>query len=128
MKKSFNEDNKIFFGCGYCIKKYYDNITKTIYDKNDPKFVYPHLEYGASSIKNLNFGIYIQKCQNNTIINNNSCYDNETIEKYINKNATSFNIMFVDSSIDVSNYKNPIEFSYHRLSNSLNDVSLQQII
>ena len=123
MKKSFNEDNKIFFGCGYCIKKYYDNITKTIYDKNDPKFVYPHLEFGASSSKNLNFGIYIQKCQNNTIINNNSCYDKETMEKYISKNITSYNIMFIDSSIDVSNYKNPIEYSYHRLSNSFNDVS-----
>jgi hypothetical protein len=123
MKKSFNEDNKIFFGCGYCIKKYYDNITKTIYDKNDPKFVYPHLEFGASSSKNLNYGIYIQKCQNNTIINNNSCYDNETMEKYISKNITSYNIMFIDSSIDVSNYKNPIQYSYHRLSNTFNDVS-----
>ena len=123
MKKSFNEDNKIFFGCGYCIKKYYDNITKTIYDKNDPNFVYPRLEFGASSIKNLNYGIYIQKCQNNTIINNNSCYDKETMEKYISKNITSYNIMFIDSSIDVSNYKNPIEYSFHRLSNSFNDAS-----
>ena len=123
MKKSFNEDNKIFFGCGYCIKKYYDNITKTIYHKNDPNFVYPRLEFGASSIKNLNYGIYIQKCQNNSIINNNSCYDNETMEKYISKNITSYNIMFIDSSIDVSNYKNPIEYSFHRLSNAFNDAS-----
>jgi hypothetical protein len=31
--------------------------------------------------------------------------------------------MFIDSSIDVSNYKNPIEYSFHRLSNSFNDAS-----
>ena len=92
-------------------------------DKNDDNFIYPTLIHGASQSNNFEYGVYIQKCQNNSIINNNSCYDNETMEKYISKNITSYNIMFIDSSIDVSNYKNPIEFSYHRLSNSFNDVS-----
>ena len=123
MIKSFSEEIKSFFRYGYCIKKYYNNITKTVYDKNDPNFVYPHLEYGASNPKNYNYGIYLQKCQNDTIINNNSCYDDETIEKYNSKNITAYNIMFIDSNIDVSNYKNPIEVSYHRLSKSFNDVS-----
>ena len=121
--KNFNEDNDILFKYGYCIKKYYNHLTKTVYVKNDPNFVYPHLEFGASNRKNINYGIYIQKCQNNTIINNNYCYDDETIEKFFNKNITSYNIMFIDASIDVSNYKHPIEFNYHRISNSFNAVS-----
>ena len=121
--KNFNNQTKIYFKYGYCLKKYYNNITKTIHNINDKNITSPYLQYGASNLKNIYYGIYIQKCQNDSHINNNSCYDNETIEKYISKNLTAYNIQFIDSSIDVLNYKNPIELNYHGISNSLNNIS-----
>ena len=121
--KNFNIQTKIYFKYGYCLKKYYNNNTKTIHNINEKDIKFPYLQYGASNSNNIYYGIYIQKCQNHSQINNNSCYDNETIEKYISNNLSAYNIQFIDSSINVLNYKKPIDYNYHRISNTLNNIS-----
>ena len=115
-----NEDIKENINFGYCIKKYYNKDTKTIKYQNESDFDYPILEHGASQPNNREYGIYIKKCQNNTVINNNSCYDNETINEYINNYLSIYLINFIDSNIDVQNYKNPIEKFFHNIGNSVN--------
>ena len=115
-----NEDIKENINFGYCIKKYYNKDTKTIKYQNESDFDYPILEHGASQPNNREYGIYIKKCQNNTIINNNSCYDNDTINEYINNYLSIYLINFIDSNIDVQNYKNPIEKFFHNIGNSVN--------
>ena len=115
-----NEDIKENINFGYCIKKYYNKDTKTIKYQNESDFDYPILEHGASQPNNREYGIYIKKCQNNTVINNNSCYDNETIYEYINNYLSIYLINFIDSNIDVQNYKNPIEKFFHNIGNSVN--------
>ena len=107
------------FNISYCIKKYYNNLTKNIYYENDPEFIFPYLEHGASKGNNRQYGIIIKKCQNDTILNNNSCYDDEKINEYINNNLSIFIFNFLDSSIDVQNYKQPIQLNIHNIGNSI---------
>ena len=121
--KNFNDQTKIYFKYGYCLKKYYNNNTKTIHNIDEKNIKFPYLQYGASNQNNLFYGIYIQKCQNHSQINNNSCYDNKTIEKYLSNNLSAINIQFIDSSINVLNYKKPIDYNYHRISNTITNLS-----
>ena len=111
---------KMGLNYGYCIKKYYNKDKKTILYQNDSEFEYPYLEHGASQVTNREYGIYIKKCQNNTLINNNSCYDNNKINEYINNYLSIYLINFFDSTIDVQNYKNPIQYNFHNVGNSIN--------
>ena len=57
-----------------CIYKYYNKDTNSLKSKNDEDFEWPTLVHGASQFNNFEYGIYIQRCQNNSIVNNNNCY------------------------------------------------------
>ena len=46
------KDLKYTINNSYCIKKYYNNLTKNIYYENDPEFIFPYLEHGASKDNN----------------------------------------------------------------------------
>ena len=117
------KDLKYTINNSYCIKKYYNNLTKNIYYENDPEFIFPYLEHGASKENNRQYGIIIKKCQNDSILNNNSCYDDDTINEYINNNLSIFIFNFLDSSIDVQNFKQPIQFNIHNIGNSIYNYS-----
>ena len=117
------KDLKNSINVSYCIKKYYNNLTKNIYYQNDSEFIFPYLEHGASQGNNRQYGIIIKKCQNDSILNNNSCYDDEKINEYINNNLSIFIFNFLDTSIDVLNFKNPIQYNLHNIGNSLYNFS-----
>ena len=117
------KDLKYTINNSYCIKKYYNNLTKNIYYENDPEFIFPYLEHGASKENNRQYGIIIKKCQNDSILNNNSCYDDDTINEYINNNLSIFIFNFLDSFIDVQNHKQPIQLNIHNIGNSIYNFS-----
>ena len=117
------KDLKYTINNSYCIKKYYNNLTKNIYYENDPEFIFPYLEHGASKDNNRQYGIIIKKCQNDSILNNNSCYDDDAINEYINNNLSIFIFNFLDSSIDVQNFKQPIQLNLHNIGNSIYNYS-----
>ena len=119
-KKKIYEQLKNFLNSGYCIKKYYDKHTKKIYNQNESEFFYPYLEHGASNDNNKKYGVYIKKCENDTILNNNSCYSDEKIEEYINNKLLNYMFYFLDSNINVQNFKNPIEYNLHNIANLFN--------
>ena len=116
------DDYLIYFKTSYCIKKFYNKTLNKIINSNDSDFIYPSLKYGASKINYQPYNIYIQKCQNNTIINNNSCYSSEyEIENmYV---GLYYSCIFLDKLVDVENYKNPIKNQFHKISNLFNNES-----
>ena len=71
---------------------------------------------------NFEYGVYIQKCQNNTNINNNNCYSSTGIELFLKK-VIGYEIYFIDHSVNVENYKKPIITSIHRITSEINDES-----
>ena len=116
------DDYLIYFKTSYCIKKFYNKTLNKIINSNDSDFIYPSLKYGASKINYQPYNIYIQKCQNNTLINNNSCYSSEyEIENmYV---GLYYSCIFLDKIVEVENYKNPIKNQFHKISNLFNNES-----
>ena len=122
MKNKLSDSQKDNFTNCLCISKYYDNVTKKIISKNDKSFVYPSLMHGASNSKNFEYGVYFKKCQNNTFLNNNNCLSESGIENFLN-NIIGYEIYFIDHSINVDNYKEPIINSIHRITSEINSNS-----
>ena len=118
----YTESQKDNFTNCLCISKYYDNTTKKIISKNDETFVYPTLVHGASNSKNFEYGVYFKKCQNNTVINNNNCLSDSEIENFLNS-VIGYEIYFIDHSINVDNYTQPITYSIHRITSEINSNS-----
>ena len=118
----FDDKQKNNFSNCLCISKYYDLENNRIINKNDEDFVYPTLSHGASHSNNFEYGVYYQKCQNNTIINNNSCFSDSGIEKFL-ETVIGYEIYFIDHSINVDIYKEPILYSIHRITSEINSNS-----
>ena len=114
-----NEYESIYLNYGLCISKYYDSDLKTIINKNESNFLYPTVAHGNTNKNEIIYLIGIKKCENNTIINNNTCYDNEIIENII-KEYKYFSIYFLDHHIDLDNYKYPIKYLFHNIVRIVN--------
>jgi len=109
------EYQSIYLNHGLCISQYYNSKLKTLINKNDLNFLYPTVAHGNTNKNELIYLIAIKKCENNTLLNNNSCYDNETIENLI-KEYEYYSIYFLDHHVDIDNYENPITYFFHSIS------------
>jgi hypothetical protein len=99
---------------GFCIKKYYNNITKKIINSNESNFRYPQYEHGNAHRNEVFYGIFVKRCQNNSEINNFTCYDDEKIDEMILA-SKSYAIYFLDQSVNLENYKNSINFFFMKI-------------
>ena len=113
-----NEQLSNLFG-SLCINRYYDKDTNSVINKNDANFIYPTLAHGASQHNNFEYGLYYQRCQNNSVINGNNCYSKSQQDNYIS-GVIGYEIYFIDHSIDVEQYNNPIGYAVHRITSELN--------
>ena len=107
---------------GLCVKKFYNSKTKTIINSDDINFQYPMLAHGNSNPNEILYGIFMQRCQNNSILNNYTCYDNNKIDSLI-KLAVEYSIYFIEQNIYVNNYNNPFNHFFYRLTNHFNSES-----
>ena len=119
---SFDSEILSYYVRSYCIKKFYDSKTKTIISNTDSSFKYPYLIHGAARSDYIDYGIYIQECQNISDYNNNYCNSQEQILQEFNY-FTKYAILYKDVTVDVNNYSNPITYSFPRVSNSFNSLS-----
>jgi hypothetical protein len=112
--KNLDSENKKILNKSYCIKAYYNKEENKLIDILDKKFSNPF------NVERSNFyqNIYIKRCQNNTIINDNTCYDEKTIDNYVKNNIFNYSILFKDIFIDIPN-KN-IQYKIKNISNILN--------
>ena len=111
-----------YFENGFCIKGLYNSTLKKVFYDNESEFYYPTQEHGASNVNEQYYGIFIQRCQNNSEINNFECYSENEIDEIVYL-SDSYSIYFVDQYIDIENYKNPFVYFYHQITNSINKVS-----
>ena len=127
--------NKQYFNNSLCLSKYYDNENKKIISIEDTNFPYPSLENNLEKEYLVNYGIIIKECENNTIYNNNSCYE----KKMLNKKKYDLHMKYIfnyfSNFIDVENYKHPIEtqlnnksYNYNSLYINLHEINLHQTI
>ncbi len=120
LKKYFTKEIKEYYYNSLCIKKFYNKTTKEIILKGKNDFHFPFLEHGSSKLNNKIYGIYIQMCQNDTIINDNNCYPVNIILNKL-KSILNYGITFLENYIDVQNYNEPIQKVFHRLTNEFNE-------
>ncbi len=117
----FLNDKIVYFENGLCIKKFYNSTLRKVILFNESDFVYPTVEHGASSTNEIYYGVFIQRCQNNSEINSD-CYDNRTIDNII-YSTISYSIFFVDHIIDIENYKHPFKYFFHQILNKYSTLS-----
>ena len=125
IKEHLNDlkDYKYNYKFGYCVKQFYNSTSKKFYNLNDEGFYYPYLQHGSSRDDSIHYGLLILKCQNNSYYDNNyNCYDNENISKYL-IDSVGYNVYFLDKSIFINDYKNPLHYYFTRVLNLFNDKS-----
>ena len=113
------------FNKSVCIKKYYNSTERQYYDIGDPKFSWPIIAHGSFNENYKLYGIYIQKCNNNTIKhilgNDYQCKNDLEIGNYFNVKGTRyFHLHFINNYIDISNYENPYFNYFYRMETQLN--------
>ena len=114
-----------FFNKSACIKKYYNSTEGQYYDIGDPKFSWPIIGHGTFTNHNDLFGIYIQKCNNETIKhilgNGYQCKNDSELDNYFDVKGTRFfHLYFVNNYVNISNYKNPYFSYFYRMEIQLN--------
>ena len=117
----FLNDKIVYFLNGLCIKKFYNSTLRKVILFNESDFVYPTVEHGASSTNEIYYGVFIQRCQNNSEINSD-CYDNRTIDNII-YSTISYSVFFLDHIIDIENYKHPFKYFFHQILNKYSTLS-----
>ena len=104
---------------GICIKQFYNSTTKKVTNIHEMDFNHSFIQFGASNPNEIYYGLYIKRCENNSIINSDFyCYDENIIDDYI-QNAFNYSILFVDQNIDVDDYHAPLKYFFHKINNDI---------
>ena len=93
-----------------CIKHFYNSTEKKYYLLGEEGFIFPHLEHGLAHRNNIYLTTIVQKCNNNSKINDlfGSCPPQEEIDNYLKKYHFLY-LYFTDTQIDPNNYEYPIQ-------------------
>ena len=98
------------FTNGICIRHYYNSKEKKYYSSDEEGFVWPHLEHGISQRNNIYLTTIVQKCSNDSVINNifGKCPSQKEIDDYL-KRYFGIYLYFTDYQVDPTNYSCPIQ-------------------
>ena len=118
---SLVEDMDVFIG-GACVQKVWSLNDQKYYSKGEKGFYYPSIRHGASHPLANCFGVIIEKCRNESSFNNNECYDNTKISKYV-LDSISLAFYIIDHYIDVGNYNNPAASFFYKITNGILETS-----
>ena len=109
-----NLDSSLFqnvenFTNAVCIRHYYNSLEKKYYSYGNKGFKWPHLEHGIAQRKNIYLTTLVQKCSNNSVINElfGNCASEKEIDDYLKKYLGIY-LYFTDTQIDITDFKNPI--------------------
>ena len=114
--------NYNFFEKSACIKKYYSKKSKKYYDIRDTIFEWPEIAYGTFNENNKVYGLFIQKCNNDTIKEilgeEYQCKTNEELEKYFNiQGSRIIHLYFINNYINALNCENTNNQFLYRIEN-----------
>ena len=100
-----------------CIRYYYNSSERKYYFFQEEGFIWPHIEHGLSHRENVYLTTSVQKCINNSVINNilGNCSSQEEIDNYVNRNNFLY-LYFTDTQIDPTNYHAPIQHYFQTVT------------
>ena len=103
-----------------CIRYYYNSSERKYYFFQEKGFIWPHIEHGLSHRENVYLTTSVQKCINNSIINNilGNCSSQEEIDKYVNRNNFLY-LYFTDTQIDPTNYHAPMQHYFQTVTTNI---------
>ena len=118
--ESYLFDNIENFTNGVCIRYYYNSSEKKYYNLGHEKFSWPYLEHGISQKKNIYLTTIVQKCSNDSIINQifGQCPSQKDIDDYISKYFGIY-LYFTDVQVDPANYTNPVQKYFQVISTGI---------
>lgn len=116
------EDFKYDYSLSSCIKYYYNSDKKKYYSINDySNFKWPFIRKNSlSNYDNKFFGIFVEKCDNNSIINEilGECYSEEKINEYLYYFNNIF-LSIINSKIQMENKNEPVKLYSHKIYDKL---------
>lgn len=89
----------------YCIVNYYNHTSKTFHKVGENGFTNPYLDHGASSQYSINYGLYILR-------------SDEVDNTYLSS-LKYYTIHFIDTFVDVDNYRTPFSQFFYNISNQI---------
>jgi len=98
------------FTNGVCIRYYYNSTERKYYSLEDKGFLWPHMQHGISQKNNIYLTTTIQKCSNDSIINEilGQCPSEQEIDEYLLKYFAIY-LYFIDTHVDPTNYTTPMQ-------------------
>ena len=98
------------FTNGVCIRYYYNSTERKYYSLEDKGFLWPHMQHGISQKNNIYLTTTIQKCSNDSIINEilGQCPSQKEIDEYLLKYFAIY-LYFIDIHVDPTNYTTPMQ-------------------
>ena len=114
-----------FFEKSACIKKYFNFTSQKYYSIGEPGFVWPEIAHGTFNELNKIYGLFFQKCENETIKDlfgeGYHCKSDEEIEHYFDslRGGRLLYFYFVNNYINVLDYENPNNKFFYKLENPL---------
>ena len=101
-------ENVVNFTNAVCIRHYYNSTERKYYDLEDPGFSWPHLEHGISQRNNVYLTTIIQKCTNDSKMNEifGPCPSQKEIYDYLSRYFGIY--LYTDTQVDPSNFTNPV--------------------
>ena len=115
-----NVDN---FTNSVCIRYYFDSKTRQYFPLGSKEFAWPYMEHGTARRNNIYLTTIVQKCTNNSVINNlfGNCPSEEELDNYINKYFAIY-LYFTDTQIDPLNFKNPVQRYLNTITSGIGTV------
>ena len=118
---ALEEDEKYDYSFSFCIHYFYNSDHKKYYSISDKSnFKWPFLKEAYSSSENSFFVTFVEKCTNNSVINNilGKCYSEEKVNNFLEIFNSIF-ISFPDNKIQISDRNNPIKKYSHQIHDNL---------
>ena len=97
------------FTNGVCIRHFYNSSGKKYYSFGTDGFKWPYLEHGIAQRNNIYLTTIVQKCSNDSIINEifGNCPPQKEIDDYVSKYLAIY-LYFTDTQVDPTYFKKPI--------------------
>ena len=113
-------ENVVNFTNAVCIRHYYNSTERKYYDLEDPGFSWPHLEHGISQRNNVYLTTIIQKCTNDSKMNEifGPCPSQKEIDDYLSRYFGIY-LYFTDTQVDPSNFTNPVQKYLNTISTGI---------
>ena len=102
--------NVVNFTNAVCIKYFFNSTEKKYYQLEEKGFFWPYLEHGVAQRNNIYLTTTVQKCTNDSIINElfGNCPSQKEIDEYLSHYLALY-LYFTDIKIDPTNYKKPTQ-------------------